>query len=53
VIGGSGFLGRNIRDVVTTLKSMKVDDITISQALENLSNDGDNIALKVAVAKRI
>jgi dTDP-D-glucose 4,6-dehydratase len=53
VTGGSGFLGRNIRDVVITLKSMKVDDLTMSQALENLSNIGDNIALKVALAKRI
>jgi SOS response regulatory protein OraA/RecX len=53
VTGGSGFLGRNIKDVVTTLKSMKVDDLTISQALENLSNNADNIALKVALAKRI
>ena len=52
--GGSGFLGKNIRDVVCTLKSMQVDDITMSMALENLSKtSGDNTALKECVAKRI
>ena len=51
--GGSGFLGRNIRDVVTTLKSKQLD-ITMSEAMENLEKTkGENKALKVCLAKRL